>query len=157
MLHIRKYNFKAKRMKLDPQSELSLEEARAVSALLQSQPEGEASGSLQAPLEEQLVATISAEIAAALAKAQARIYEEDEYEEEDDSGSELGQDGIIPNTSGIRGEDGPGHSAGGDRGGAGKDFGVLLGGDEEDEEFPIPLRTRKGKEPVGVIGLKRKR
>ena len=58
-------------MKLDPQSELSLEEARAVSALLQSQPEGEASGSLQAPLEEQLVATISAEIAAALAKAQA--------------------------------------------------------------------------------------
>lgn len=161
-----KYNFKTKKMKLDPHSELSLEEARAVSALLQSQPEGGSSDVAQGPLEEQLVATISAEIAAALAKAQARIYEDDDYEEDEESGSELGQtDGIAPNTSRIRDEDGHGPPSGGGGGGGGggeerapvgADLGALLGGDEE-EEFPIPLRTRKGKEPVGVIGLKRKR
>ena len=165
MSRCRKYSFKAKKAKLDPQSELSIEEARAVSALLQTQPEGGPSTSAQPPLEEQLVATISAEIAAALAKAQARIYEDEDGEEDEETGSEMGQtDGIIPNTSGIRGEDGPGPSGGAgtgsgtDRGTSTATLGALLGGDEdEEEEFPVPLRTRTGKEPVGVIGLKRKR
>ena len=57
-----------------------------MSALLQTQPESGPSGSTQAPLEEQLVATISAEIAAALAKAQARIYEDEDGEEDEFTG-----------------------------------------------------------------------
>ncbi|KAF7789507.1 hypothetical protein EIP86_000453 [Pleurotus ostreatoroseus] len=155
-----KYSFKSKKIKLDPQSELSIEEARAVSALLQAHPDGEAvaAGVGGAPLEEQLVATISAEIAAALAKAQARIYEDEEFEDEEESGSELAPaEGIVQNTSGIRGEDGEIGPGGGERAEGGNALGGLLGGEGEEEEFPVPLRTRKGKEPVGVAGLKRKR
>lgn len=33
----------------------------------------------------------------------------------------------------------------------------LLEADDGDDEFPVPLRPRKGKEPVGVVGVKRKR
>ena len=81
------------------------------------------------------------------AKRKAEDDEDDEYE----SGSDVGHPETIgPRTSGIRGEV------------AGKDAereSDLPPVDEEDEEdeFPIPLRTRKGKEPVGVVGLKRKR
>lgn len=103
------------------------------------------------------MASISAEIAAALAQAQARAFEDDD-DDEYESGSDLGHaegSGIGPKTSGIRGESerDPGRSSA-----EGEREGLLPTVDEEEEdEFPIPLRTRKGKEPVGVIGLKRKR
>ena len=155
----RKYSFKAKKAKLDTQAELTLEEARAVTALLQAHPDsggGEGSagggGTMHPPLEEHLVATISAEIAAALAKAHARIYEDEEDGEDEESGSE---DGADPNISGVRGEDGEERRRGGELAGP---TAALLGGDgEEEEEFPVPLRPRRGKEPAGVAGMKRKR
>lgn len=98
-----------------------------------------------------MISSISAEIAAALAQAQVRALAEDDEDDEYESGSDVGHPETIgPRTSGIRGEV------------AGKDAereSDLPPVDEEDEEdeFPIPLRTRKGKEPVGVVGLKRKR
>ncbi|THG99654.1 hypothetical protein EW026_g2755 [Hermanssonia centrifuga] len=159
-----KYNFKAKKPKLDPaNADLSLEESvRAVSAIFNSQTDGEpSSSSLQAsqPLGENMVASISAEIAAAIAKAQARILDDDDSYSE--SGSEYGQtEYIMPNTSGIRGEDGPWHVVeGDDRASGGTELGLSLAsvGGEDEGGFPVPLRTRKGKEPVGIIGLKRKR
>lgn len=100
------------------------------------------------------MASISAEIAAALAQAQARAFEDDD-DDDYESGSDIGYvEGIGPKTSGIRGE------AGADTGrsSAEREHEELLPTvDEEDDEFLIPLRTRKGKEPVGVVGLKRKR
>ena len=100
------------------------------------------------------MASISAEIAAALAQAQARAFEDDDddYESESDIGS---AEGIIGHkTSSIRGEVGVDAA----RSSAEREQEALLPTvDEEEDEFPIPLRTRKGKEPVGVVGLKRKR
>ena len=103
------------------------------------------------------MATISAEIAAALAKAQARIYEDEDGEEDEETGSELGQtDSIIPNTSGIRGEDGPGTSGGGagsgaDRGTSAGSLGALLGGDEEEEEFEIETILESKSDAFGKV------
>lgn len=161
MTFYRKYSFKSKKPKLDPNAPGAnlVDTVRAVSTLLVPSAEGsEASSSLSPTsdqaLEPQVVATISREIAAALAQAHARAIEEadeDDYE----SGSDLGHgEGIGPKTSGIRGSGGrdPGRtSAERER------EGLLPTVDEEEDEFPIPLRTRKGKEPVGVVGLKRKR
>lgn len=101
------------------------------------------------------MASISAEIAAALVQAQARAFE-DEDDDDYESGSDIGHtEGIGPNTSGIRGD------VGGDVGRSSaekeQNDGLLPTVEEEEDEFPIPLRTRKGKEPVGVVGLKRKR
>lgn len=94
------------------------------------------------------VASISAEIAAAIAHAQSRVYEEEEEEDEideleDDSGVEPGKLG--PNTSGIRGEDGP-ESRGRDD-------------DDDSDTFPMPLRARsvKSRDTIAVAGAKRKR
>ena len=132
---------------------------RAVQALLLPQsPEGEGSSSLSPTSDtvlEARVATISAEIAAALAQAQVRAFEEEE-DDDYDSGSDLGHhaEGIGPKTSGIRssGDREPGREVV-----EKKDREGLLPTVDEEDEFPIPLRTRKGKEPVGVVGLKRKR
>ena len=79
-----------------------------------------------------MAASLGADIAAALVQAQARIYEEEEEEEEEEGDDESGPEVIETRIQ-------------------------LLEGDDGDDEFPIPLRTRKGKEPVGVVGVKRKR
>jgi hypothetical protein len=161
----RKYNFKAKKQKVsDTTEDLELEESvRTISALF-SQTGGVATRPLAVsmpgePLEAR-VASISAEIAAAIAQASSRALDEDEDEMEEEegvddddgwcSGHEIGRpESIVPNTSGIRG------SGNDDNGGKG-----IAGVEENDEDsdtFPIPLRTRKGKEPVSLVGIKRKR
>lgn len=105
------------------------------------------------PLEH--VASISAELAAALAHAQARIYDEDEEDADDGTGSEFDYpEGIIPNTSGIRGDELPSRAAGHVQETV---VPLPLQPEDEDDEFHIPLRTRRDKEPVGIAGLKRKR
>ena len=131
----------------------------SVLALLSpSQPSGEPSGTLAGPsqpLEQRVVASISAEIAAALAQAQARIYDEDGEDDEDGSDAELlYPDSIVPQTSGIRGENAPFSR---EDSKTEVQISLPLQVDDADDEFPIQLRTRKEKEPVGVVGLKRKR
>ena len=74
--------------------------------------------------------------------------DDDDYESESDVGF---AESFGPKTSGIRGETGTDPVRSSER------EELLPSVDEEEDEFPIPLRTRKGKEPVGVIGLKRKR
>ena len=77
---------------------------------------------------------------------------------ESGSGQEMGGPAIIgPNTSGIRGEDEV--LKGGHRG-AVSEVAMIIEDDGEDDDsdaFPIPLRTRRAKDPVPVIGDKRKR
>ncbi|KAI0695697.1 hypothetical protein BC835DRAFT_1414667 [Cytidiella melzeri] len=149
-----KYSFKAKRPKLDS-GDGSLNIPESVLALLSpcQEPSSSMAGPSQ-PCEPRVVASISAEIAAALAQAQARIYEEDDDDDDEGSGSELGfADSIVPITSGIRGEDIlTSHSIR-----AEPVVQLPLPPEDGDDEFTIPLRTRKDKEPVGVVGLKRKR
>lgn len=160
----RKYNFKAKKQKVsDTTGDLELEESvRTISALF-SQNGGVATRPLEAsapgePLEAR-VASISAEIAAAIAQASSRALDEDEDEMEEEegvddddgwcSGHEIRRpETIVPNTSGIRG-------SGSDD--SGKGFVGVEDNDEDSDTFPIPLRTRKGKEPVSLVGIKRKR
>jgi hypothetical protein len=159
-LHCSKYNFKAKKLKVADEHELE-ESVRTISALFQVGANSMAPSSAEyitsEPLEVQ-VASISAEIAAAIAQAhQGRVYEDEEEEEDDESGSGqdmAGPEMIGPNTSGIRGGD--------NRLAIDGDSRAVGGGLEEEEEddsdtFPVPLRTRKGKESVAVIGTKRKR
>ncbi|KAH9951903.1 hypothetical protein B0H21DRAFT_775513 [Amylocystis lapponica] len=157
-----KYNFKAKKLRLDGGGDsLDLEASvRTISALFtqsQTEAEGISPDSLRLhdgeELEPHMTASISAEIAAALAEAQARIYaEEDDDEGDEESGSESALEGIGQNTSGIRG----GAQCAGH--GVGLEMIAGLGAEEDAEDFPIPLRTRKGKEAVAVgTGLKRKR
>lgn len=101
------------------------------------------------------VASIGAEIAAAIAQAQSRVYEVDEEEEDEDeesgSGQELGgPETIGPNTSGIRdlgNEAAPGVD---------KEGRIFVEEDDDSDAFPMPLRTRKGKDSP-TIGNKRKR
>lgn len=157
-----KYSFKPKKPKLDP-SAPGANLTESVRAVWQNSGDGSDGSASLSPtsdsaLESRVMASISAEIAAALAQAQARAFEDDE-DEDYESGSDLERhgtgSGIGPKTSGIRGESGrdPGRSSA-----EGEREGLLPTVDEEEEdEFPIPLRTRKGKEPVGVVGLKRKR
>lgn len=160
----RKYNFKAKKQKVsDTTEDLELEESvRTISALF-SQTGSVVTRPLEAsvpgePLEAR-VASISAEIAAAIAQASSRALDEDEDEMEEEegvddddgwcSGHEIGiPESIVPNTSGIRG-------SGDDNGGKG--IPGVEDNDEDSDTFPIPLRTRKGKEPVSLVGIKRKR
>ena len=153
-----KYSFKAKKPKLDP-GDGSLDLPESVLALLAQSP-GEPSNPAAGPsqdYEPRVVASISAEIAAALAQAQARIYDDDDDEDEDGSSSDLGfpETGIVPITSAIRAQDDPGEV-----GPMSRPEPVVplpLQTEDADDEFPIPLRTRKDKEPVGIAGLKRKR
>ncbi|KAI6022670.1 hypothetical protein EDC04DRAFT_2900638 [Pisolithus marmoratus] len=88
------------------------------------------------------VASISAEIAAAIAHASSRALDEDD-------GGSYGIGGIVPKTSGIRGST-EGRRVGGSGGNWEDD-------DDDSDTFPIPLRTRKGKESASLIGTKRKR
>jgi hypothetical protein len=115
----------------------------------EAQTPPDSGSSEEQPLEAR-VASISAEIAAALVHAQSRTYEEedDDYDEDDESGQEVnGPETIGPNTSGIR-DDGL------------RDGKRILEVEDEDDDsdaFPVPLRTRKGKESFGLVGTKRKR
>lgn len=99
------------------------------------------------------VASISAEIAAAIAKVRSRAYTGDEDEDDDEqsgSGQEVdGPEITGPNTSGIRGLG---------RGDTRVERNVRRSAEEDDDSdaFPVPLRTRKGKESP-VAGMKRKR
>lgn len=172
----RKYNFKAKKQKVfDETADIELEESvRTISALFSQTTNAnhvasrstEGNGSDE-PLESR-VASISAEIAAAIAQASSQALDgeddigEDGVEEEDGegwgagSGSDRGMvESIVPNTSGIRG-DGRGRERGCTRG-DGKGIGCVEEDDEDSDTFPIPLRTRKGKDPASVVGMKRKR
>lgn len=157
----RKYSFKAKRPKLGPAvSGLALPgPMHAVSALLHPDGTGHAASS-SALLSAPTITTINSEIATVWAQTRLETNEEEDEEDEDESGSESDSgpgEGIVPQTSGIRGERGP-PMIGNTRPAARTSPVPLLPPvEEEDEEFPIPLRTRKGKEPVGVAGVKRKR
>lgn len=125
-----RYSFKSgKRQKLGETGNQELEQSmREISAIFQG-------NGLDTPLDAQM-ATLSAELAAALAQSQNIREEEEEEESEDD---EMNGVGVIgPNTSGIRG----------------------LREEEEEEEsdsFPVPLRARRAKDPIVIIGAKRKR
>ncbi|KAL0946896.1 hypothetical protein HGRIS_013060 [Hohenbuehelia grisea] len=156
-----KYSFKAKRLKTDDDAQDLEESVRAISALFQA---GESVTSGPEDPGEPLaahVASISAEIAAALAQAHAREYNEDDYEDDEDevddgfgSGQDLGgPETIGPNTSGIRGLDHENTPL------IEKDVRGLLGDEDDDSDaFPIPLRTRKGKDShSSMTGIKRKR
>jgi hypothetical protein len=152
---IRRYSYKSKRRKIgDDDDDRELEESvRTITALLahsdgaRNMQTSEDSGSSEEPPLEVRVASISAEIAAAIAHAQSRLYEDDE--DDDESGQEVeGPETIGPNTSGIRGDNGL------------RDGAKILEVQDEDDDsdaFPIPLRTRKGKEALTLVGAKRKR
>ena len=157
----RKYDFKGKKRKISEEDdEQSLADSvRTISALFQVGgnailPNSRNGLQPDASLEVR-VASIGAEIAAAIAQAQSRVYEVDEEEDEEDeesgSGQELGGPEIIgPNTSGIRdlgNEAAPGVD---------KEGRIFVEEDDDSDAFPMPLRTRKGKDSP-TIGNKRKR
>jgi hypothetical protein len=161
----RKYDFKAKKRKVAEDDDLELEES-VRTILLQSGggailPTVAGYVPSQEPLDAR-VANISAEIVAALAQAQTRIYEEED-DTESGSGPETARPGVMrPIASGIGGEEDEVET--GEHNGVArsmKELSMLLdeddGEDDDSDAFPIPLRTRKAKEPVGVVGNKRKR
>lgn len=150
---LRKYDFKGKKRKIseDDDEQSLAESVRTISALFQA-----GGNALQpdASLEVR-VASIGAEIAAAIAQAQSRVYEIDEEEDEEDeesgSGQELAGPEIIgPNTSGIRDLGNEAAS------GVDKEGRIFVEEDDDSDAFPVPLRTRKGKDSP-TIGNKRKR
>ncbi|KAL4265301.1 C2H2-type domain-containing protein [Pleurotus pulmonarius] len=153
-----RYSFKSKKRKVGEDTHDLEESMRSISALLH--PGHPPTMQAQAPLAAQ-IASISTEIAAALAQAHAREYQEDNaYTNEEEvfgSGQEVsGPEMIGPNTSGIRGED-PYEEDETDSPRAVE--AALLAGDDDDDSdaFPIPLRTRRGKDGIPVLGNKRKR
>lgn len=128
---------------------------RTISALFQAAgnallPNARPQIQTEEPLELR-VASLTAGVAAAIAQAQSRGYEDDDdddYDDAEDSGSgrEICRTG--PNTSGVRGYLGEN----GDR----------RPGDDDDEDddsdaFPLPLRSRKSREILATVGMKRKR
>lgn len=115
--------------------DLELEESvHTLSALFSQENRLAADGGSHQGLEAR-VASISAEIAAAIAQASSRTLDADDDELDEEDGEEDGwRSG--PKTSGIRGD---------------------VEDDDDSDTFPIPLRTRKGKEAVSVVGAKRKR
>ncbi|KAL4074432.1 hypothetical protein V8B97DRAFT_1868615 [Scleroderma yunnanense] len=156
-----KYNLKSKKQKMSGVDDPELEESvRTLSALFSQASNAnrggrsaEGAGSHEAL--EARVASISAEIAAAIAQASSRTLDADEDELEEEEGEEDSWgsrhdtgalESIMPKTSGIRGESRRMGSVSDD-----------LDDDEDSDTFPIPLRTRKGKEAVSIIGTKRKR
>ncbi|KAI0636757.1 hypothetical protein C8Q77DRAFT_522993 [Trametes polyzona] len=185
-----KYSFKAKRRKLDDSStaDQDLEASvRTLSALLtQGDPNMMATGPAAGNplLEERMAATLQAEIAAALghqapgyvADGRVHLYDQGEPEEEDELEDEQYESGPEHGRPEFQGRDGQSQasSEGGSpvdltsdvRARAGKtgpasEVQVMIVEGLDDDAFPIPLRTRKGKEPVGTAlvgtGMKRKR
>ncbi|KAI0957701.1 hypothetical protein AcW1_006007 [Taiwanofungus camphoratus] len=162
-----KYNFKAKKPKMDGEGDdAALEESvRSLSALLAQSdanmqgftPESLQLHAAQGGLEPHVAASLSEELAAALAQAHARVRTYgDAGEDDEDDDDELGAaEGIGPLTSGIRGGT---RAMVGDRAAGG---GVIVQVEEafggEDERFAIPLRARKGAQVVPVVTGKRKR
>ncbi|THH10182.1 hypothetical protein EW145_g1491 [Phellinidium pouzarii] len=155
-----RYNFKSKKRKTgedededEDGEDAELDDSVRTFASLLSQAGG--------PLEAR-VAAISAEIAAAIAQAQALLREEEEDEDEEDeeeeeSGSEQGEGlqiepadvrGLM--VSGVRDEQPhipPPFTAATNNGGRGEQ--------DDEEDFPVPLRERRTGRTDG--GLKRKR
>lgn len=173
----RKYSFKAKKQKVfDETVDLELEESvRTISALFSQTananhiaPRSAESSGPDEQLESR-VASISAEIAAAIAQASSQALDdeddgEDGFEEEDGEGWGAGSENekdtaesIVPSTSGIRGDSRAKRGGARGDGVGGKSIGCVEEDDEDSDTFPIPLRTRKGKDPASVVGMKRKR
>ncbi|TFK54869.1 hypothetical protein OE88DRAFT_971650 [Heliocybe sulcata] len=169
-----KFSFKAKRPRLDndAEDESLVESVRAISALFahQAGEEGPQDSASEDEGLEARVANVSAEIAAAIAKAHAQMYATDNEDISDGSEGESG--GVEPNVSGVRhgtprgGEDSHNRATNGtDRNLpstmpetiASRIAMVLNEQENEDGDFPIPLRTRKGKEPVAVLSGKKRR
>ncbi|CDO72910.1 hypothetical protein BN946_scf185002.g95 [Trametes cinnabarina] len=174
-----KYSFKAKRPKLAdnaaPDQDLEAS-VRTLSALLGQGNSNILSTGPMGGLEDRVAATLSAEIAAALAQqgpenGHVYLYGEGEPEEEEELEEDAYESGPERRPPEYRIRDGQSLDAreevrvevsGEVRGQTGKEVQVMIvDGLDDDEAFPIPLRTRKGKEPVGTAlvssGLKRKR
>ncbi|KAI6108990.1 hypothetical protein EV401DRAFT_1998496 [Pisolithus croceorrhizus] len=140
------YRLKTKKQRVSGLDDPDLEEFdRALSELISQANSTNRSAEVAGSDEtlEARVASISAEIAAAIAHASSRALDED------DGRDRYGIGGIVPKTSGIRGST-EGRRAGGSGGNWEDD-------DDDSDTFPIPLRTRKGKESASVVGTKRKR
>ncbi|KAI6109801.1 hypothetical protein F5141DRAFT_1215277 [Pisolithus sp. B1] len=140
------YRLKAKKQRVSGMDDPDLEEFdRALSELISqaNSTNRSAEGAGSDETLEARVASISAEIAAAIAHASSRALDED------DGRDRYGIGGIVPKTSGIRGCT-EGRRVGGSGGNWEDD-------DDDSDTFPIPLRTRKGKESASVVGTKRKR
>ncbi|THH27503.1 hypothetical protein EUX98_g6694 [Antrodiella citrinella] len=168
-----KYSFKSKRPRLDTaESDDYLEESVQTISVLLSQGDMQrvappVTMNMMPGMQSYMPTSdgpLSTELAAAIAQRRREVYEDEEEEGDESSGAEFGLiDVIQPNLSGIRGDGGksPVVEDGRTSSGAEPVVHILEGVDDEDEvdvdEFPIPLRTRKGKEPVGVVGSKRKR
>ncbi|TBU49084.1 hypothetical protein BD309DRAFT_986727 [Dichomitus squalens] len=184
-----KYSFKAKRPKLaDPaKDEQDLEASvRTLSALLSQGDPNIMSAHVPSghSLEERVAATLTAELAAALAQqaheagahSHMGLYDVPEGEDEDEedepysSGPERGPPQYragggsrAPSPLRASGARAPGDNAG--PGGASGEIQVMIVEGLDGEAFSIPLRARKGKEPVGastgaatvMTGVKRKR
>lgn len=163
-----KYSFKPKRPRLNTESDDYLEESVQTISVLLSQADAQREAppvAMNVPPVPAPIPPLSAEVAAALAQRRLQAYE-DEDEGDESSGPEFGMaDGIRPNTSDIRGDHRRSPSVDDDRASGGGSEPVVhiledVEGEDDEvdvDEFPIPLRTRKGKEPVGVVGVKRKR
>ena len=135
-------------------------------------------------MDERVAATLGAELAAALAQGHANgrtsVYEdhgpegEDDDELADEAYSSGPERGLPPCRSGggsrppspLRADRSSDVRAQGDKagpGGGGREVQVMIVEGLDGEAFSIPLRARKGKEPVGasenavVTGVKRKR
>ncbi|KAI0673006.1 hypothetical protein C8Q78DRAFT_693580 [Trametes maxima] len=170
-----KYSFKAKRPKLaDPDTaDQDLEASvRTLSALLTQGDPGIVSGeppTCHPSLDGHVAATLSAEIAAALAQqtqglstaGHVNLYDDEEPDEEDEleedqygSGPEPGPPEYRVRDEGLAVSREDPRNLHGAKVGVGNEVQVMIVEGLDDEAFPIPLRTRKGKEPVGtaVVG-----
>lgn len=167
MFQCSKYSFKPKRPRLDTESDDYLEESVQTISVLLSQADVHHMAppiAMNVPTVAATMPPLTAEMAAALAQRRIQVYEEED-EGDESSGPEFGiSDGLRAQMS--AGAKSSTLDVGDDRasgGGAGVEpvVHILEGVEGEDDvdvdDFPIPLRTRNGKEPVGVVGVKRKR
>ena len=144
-MHVeRRYIDKGKKQRLGEDEDRELEESVRTIAALFSQNDGDGTST---PPESRPsgLGSISAEIAAAIAHVQTRTCDEDN-DEDDESGHEMERLDGISHTS-IRADNGWKHST---------NFWEVEDEDDDSDAFPVPLRTRKGKEP-SLVGNKRKR
>ncbi|KAH8106832.1 hypothetical protein BXZ70DRAFT_252612 [Cristinia sonorae] len=147
-----KYNFKPKRPRLETESDDYLEDSVQTISVLLGQSEGQQYRGTPIAMN---IPPVIAPFPSGVIASHNQVYDDDD-EGDESSGAEFGlRDAFGPNISAIRGEYGK-SNAEDDR--AGEPVVHILEDDDVDvDEFPIPLRTRKGKEPVGVVGVKRKR